>query len=378
MSPRRTLLRRGLGSRPTRAALTVAGVALSTLLVLVLLAARRNLTEAVDRYCAAGPVDLWLTPRGSDNLVRSTGTLPWEVSEAALEVPGVLAADPILRSFVTVEGRQHPGAPHGRVTLLGVGYRLPDGLGGPPGIAEGRPPSRWDEVAVDRAAAHRLGVRVGEPLQVAGLEVRVTGLTSGTNLFATQFLFGDLGSACRAAGLAGRVSFVAVRVVRSEDPVAVAQRIRAALPAVTVLSRQDFAAANRREVAAGLLPLLALIVVLGLAVAAALVALLAQGLVEERRAEVAVLLALGASPTALTRALLSHLARLVTAGGVTGGALTFLFASATDRFLPTVELAIRWHDLLPVAAAFLSAALLAGTAPVARLRGVEPLEAFRS
>ncbi len=374
----RTLLRRGLGSRPIRAALTVAGVALSTLLVLVLLAAHRSLTEAVDRYCAVGQVDLWLAPPGADNLVRSSGTLPWEVSEAAVEVPGVAAADPILRSFVAVEAQERPGAAPSRVTLLGIGYRLPDGLGGPPAMAEGRPPARWDEVALDRAAAHRLSARVGDLLLIAGMEVRLTGLTRGTNLFATQFLFGDLGSACRAAGLAGRVSFVAIRVADSDKPAAVAKRLREALPGVSVLSRPDFAAANRREVAAGLVPLLALIAILGLAVAAALVALLAQGLVEERREEVAVLLALGTPPGALTRALLSHLARLVAAGSAAGGALAFLFARVMDRTLPTVELAIRWHDLLPVAAAFLVAALLAGTVPVARLRRVEPLEAFRS
>ncbi len=315
-----------------------------------------------------------MAPYGTDNLVRSTGVLPWELSEEALEVPGVSAADPILRAFVTAESETGGR----RATLLAIGYRLPDGLGGPPPLREGRLPQRWDEVVLDRAAAARLGTRVGDGLRVGGLAVTVVGLTTGTNLLATQFLFGDLGTACRAAGLLGRVSFVVVRVGPGADREAVRRALLVRLTGTSVLTRDAFVAANLREVSAGLLPLLALLVALGLAVASVLVALLAQGLVEERREDLAVLLALGAAPRRVGAGLLRGVVGLVAAGGAAGAGLAALLSLALDRWAPAVELQPRFDDVAVTLALFLVAGTLGAALPVARLRHVDPLEAFRS
>jgi hypothetical protein len=162
------LLARGLRGRPLRAGLTAFGVALCALLTLVLFSAERSLAVAVRTYPGGAGADLWVAPYGTDNLIRSTGLLPWELSEDALDVPGVAAADPILRAFVTAEP---PGGGR-KATLLAIGYRLPDGLGGPPPLREGRLPQRWDEVVLDRAAADRLNVRIGSPLGSAGSRSR--------------------------------------------------------------------------------------------------------------------------------------------------------------------------------------------------------------
>jgi putative ABC transport system permease protein len=373
-SPLPGLLACGLRGRPGRAALTTLGVTLCALLTVVLFAAHRSLAAAVRTYPGRAGADLWVAPLGTDNLVRSTAVLPWEVSEDALEVGGVAAADPILRAFVTAE----PLGGGRRVTLLAIGYRLPDGLGGPPPLREGRLPRRWDEVVLDRAAADRLGVGVGEGLRVGGLVVTVTGLTTGTNLLATQFLFGDLGTACRAAGLQGRVSFVAVRAEPGADRDALRRALESRLAGTSVLSGEAFVAANLREVSAGLLPLLALLSTLGLAVACVLVALLAQGLVEERREDLAVLLALGASPRRVGVGLLRGIVGLVGAGAAAGAALAVLLALALDRWAPAVELQPRLDDAAVTLALFLAAGALGAAVPVARLRRVDPLEAFRS
>ena len=373
-SPIPGLLERGLRGRPVRAALTALGVTLCALLTVVLFAAHRSLAAAVRTYPGLAGADLWVAPYGTDNLVRSTGVLAWELSEEALEVAGVAAADPILRAFVTAE----PEAGGQRATLLAIGYRLPDGLGGPPPLREGRRPQRWDEVVLDRAAADRLGVGIGSPLRVGGLAVTVTGLTTGTNLLATQFVFGDLGTACRAAGLQGRVSFVAVGAAPGADKDALARALRERLAGTSVLTGGEFVAANLREVSAGLLPLLGLLVTLGLAVAAVLVALLAQGLVEERREDLAVLLALGVSPFRMGAALLRGVAALVATGAVTGATLAALLALALDRWAPAVALQPRVDDALLTLALLVAAGALGAALPVARLRGVDPLEAFRS
>jgi len=373
-SPLPGLLAKGLRGRPARAALTTLGVTLCALLTVVLFAAHRSLDAAVRTYPGQAGADLWVAPYGTDNLIRSTGVLPWELSEEAFDTPGVAAADPILRAFVTAEAEDGGQ----RVTLLAIGYTLPDGLGGPPPLREGRLPQRWDEVVLDRAAADRLGVRLGDELRVGGLVVTVTGLTTGTNLLATQFVFGALGTACRAAGLQGRVSFVAVRAEAGVDRETLRRGLEARLGGTSVLTHEAFVAANRREVSAGLLPVLGLLAALGLAVASVLVALLAQGLVEERREDLAVLLALGAGPRRVGAALLRAVVGLVAVGATAGASLAGLLALALDRWVPAVELRPGLDDAVVTLTLFLLAGALGAAFPVARVRRVDPLEAFRS
>ena len=67
------LIGRALRGRRARTALTVGGVAATTLLVLVLVAAHRSLARGVHAYAGQPGIDLWVAPAGTDNLIRSSG-----------------------------------------------------------------------------------------------------------------------------------------------------------------------------------------------------------------------------------------------------------------------------------------------------------------
>jgi ABC-type lipoprotein release transport system permease subunit len=116
---------------------------------------------------------------------------------------------------------------------------------------------------------------------------------------------------------------------------------------------------------------------MGLVVAAVLVALLLQGLVEDRRGDVAVLRAMGAPAGMLCLVIALHAIALAAAGALAGGALMPLLSSALNRFVPTVELAPRGIDAAAVFLLFVLAGAAGSLGPLARLLSVEPLEAFR-
>lgn len=374
-----------LRGRPARSLLTVAGIAGTTLLVLVLLAAHRSLSAGVNAYAGQPGIDLWVTPPGTDNLIRSSGFLPPSAEEEIRSLPGVAAADPLLRSFVTVSlrgardrsGKEGGSMDDARLTMLAVGYAAPAGLGGPPSIASGRAPRRENEVVLDRAAAHRLGVTPGDTILVNDRATAVSGLSRGTNLLATQFLFGAIDDARSARQLPGRSSFLAVRLASGADPAAVASRMRKRMPGVGVYDRRTFVDNNLREVASGVRPLLALIAALGLAVATVLVLLLVQGVVEDRRADIAVLLALGAGASSIGIGVVGRAALQVLVGGVTGGILAIGLGQVLDRTMPSVELSHTAGGFLLVLALFLVAGSAAAALPVLRVRRIDPLEAFR-
>jgi putative ABC transport system permease protein len=318
---------------------------------------------------------LWVAPRGTDNLIRSSAFLPASWEKGVRAVPGVAAVDPILRAFVVVG---LTGSDPTKISVLTIAHRTPGGLGEPWLLDSGRQVQAADEVVLDRATASRLGVALGTTIDVAGEKLRLVGVSRGTNLLATQLAFADYGRAEEVFGTFGRASFLLVRLAPGAGAGEAGRRIQALLPLASVLTRDQFVANNLREVSAGFVPLIVLITALGLTVATLLVGLLVQGLVEDRRSDLAVLLALGSSANALARSVLVHISSLVLIGATCGVVASRGLGLALDRFVPTIDLVFRVSDVAAVIAIFLAAGLLAAALPVLRLRRIDPLEAFRA
>jgi ABC-type antimicrobial peptide transport system permease subunit len=373
------LLAKSLRGRRIRSWLAVAGVATCTLLVIVIASAYRSVRKAMTDYAGQASVDLWVAPQGSDNMIRGSfiSFIPFGDVDRLREIPGVKAADPIIQGFLPVESLGSEG-PRKRLNLLTVGFRQPDGLGGPPAYAKGRAPRSRDEVALDKAAAHRLGIGVGDAIEFIGRRVVVTGLTTGTNILASQFLFTDLDLAAEGSNAVGRASFVLVQLAPGADRERVVRAIEERSPGVRAFSREEFVESNEREVASGFIPLLALVTFLGVGASALLVGLLILSVVDERRGDIAVLMALGTGANAVGRGVLAQAATLSFRGALIGVALSYGLNAVLEAFLPTIPLRISALDAVLIAGLFIITGSASALAPVVRLSAIDPLEAFRS
>jgi ABC-type antimicrobial peptide transport system permease subunit len=220
-------------------------------------------------------------------------------------------------------------------------------------------------------------VGVADTVWLAGRARVVVGLTSGSNLLLTQFVFGNLQTATTLSGLEGRASFIIVRLAPGSDARAVADTIRERFPETDVFDRRTFLANSRREAGAGYLPLFLVINLIGAAAAALLVSLLIHSLIEERRADLAVLLALGADAGALGRAVIGLAARLVLTGGLLGLVAAGAVSVLLDRYFPVIPLRFEVGAGVAILTLFGAAGILAAVIPVLRLRSIDPLEAFR-
>ena len=373
------LLAKSLRGRRIRSWLAVAGVATCTLLVIVIASAYRSVRTAMTDYAGQPSVDLWVAPKGTDNMIRGSfvSFIPFGDIDVFRAIPGVKAADPIIQGFLPVESLGSDG-PRKRLNLLTVGFRLPDGLGGPPAYVKGRAPRSSDEVALDKAAAYRLRIGVGDAIEFIGSRVVVTGLTTGTNILASQFLFVDIDRAAEGSNAVGRASFVLVKLAPGADRDQVIRAIEERSPGVRAFSRAEFVASNEREVASGFVPLLALVTILGVGASALLVGLLILSVVDERRGDIAVLMALGTGATSVGGGVLAQAAALSFRGALIGVVLSYGLNAALDAVLPTIPLRISALDALLIAGLFMATGSASALAPVARLSAIDPLEAFRS
>lgn len=368
------LISRALAVGAGRRALTAASVAASALLSLVLLGVERSVASGITAYAEQPAVDVWVLPHGQDNLVRLSGLLSREQISAARAVPGVGAVNPILRTFLAVH---HPDAPSGDPGLTALALAMPDpaGPGGPPGWTAGRAPAAPGEIGLDRALAWQLGVGLDGVVVIADRRMRVVGLARDTDLIATRFVFLDLTVAQELASYRGQASFLAIDLPDGAPP-EVLQALAAAAEA-DVVDKHTFVVGNLRELVGGFRTLQRAVTAVGLLASSFLVALLVQGVVEQRRRDVALLLALGASAGPIVGALLGETALLVLAGVGLGGALVGILAWATRSFWPILVLDPSLIDVAGTAAVFVPVAALAALGPVLRLRRVDPAEAFR-
>jgi len=372
------LLVRALHGRPARTFLAVAGIGTSTLLVIVLAAAFRSVSSAMSGYAGQPGIDLWIAPAGADNLIRGSfaAELPESLVDSIRVVPGIAQADPLLKGFLTV---RRPGSrsADSTATLLSIGYRIPDGLGGPLRLAEGSMPVGDREIALDRAAAFRVGVGVGDTVLLGGERVVVAALTRDTNILATQFLFGSIEVVGAGLGTENATSLVVARVDSAGSSILAAKELYERFPDVLVYPRATFVRANEREVLSGFLPFLSLIATLGIGAACVLVGLLVLSVVDERRGEIAVLLAIGARPWPVAQGVVVYVIKLLGLGIGIGVVLAIALAYALDRTLPTIPLKLSMSDALFVAGAFGLAGFVAAVVPIVQLFSIDPLEAFR-
>jgi hypothetical protein len=339
------------------------------MLVLVLLSAYRSVSAAVIQFVEGSRARLWVAPRGTDNLIRSSGFIDIGTLDEIRRMPHIVRVDPILRAFVTARSNGR------RLTLLGIEFRSPDGLGGPAVLVAGTMPKGRGEVALDRSAAHLLDTRLGESISLNGTVVKVAGITTGTNLLATQFVFGDFDSS--VPGLPG-ASFGLIETAAGADIDQAGAEIRRRWPETEVMSSDTFIKNNLREAGSGFLPMLFLISFLGIASSALLVAFLIEGVVEEKRGELAVLLATGATPSAIAAGLAIHAAKLLGIGIVIGALAAHLLSAAIDFIAPVIPLSFSIVDLAIVSGLLAVSGFLAALAPLLRLKDIDPLEAFRS
>lgn len=370
-------VRQAIRIRPWRFVLAALGVSLSALLVLTIAAAYRSATLSITGYIGQPGVDIWVAPRGTDNLVRSSSLLSLDHRDALLRMPGVHAVDPIVVGFLSLKRLPAAGMPDLPITCIGIGYQSPHGLGGPPRIIAGQPPKGFLEITLDRAAAKRLHVVVGDYVTINGHQRKVSGLTDGTNLAISYFLFANFDAAALASGFVDSASFLLVRAQPGSDIPALIRAMRKANPDIEVFSRSTFLENCRREVASGYLPMLTLVYVLGVSAAAALTALLVHALTEEQRSELAVLLALGVPEWRLWFAVGSQGLSLALSGASLGIGLAYVLGLLLDRFYPVFPVSFGLYDAAQLIIIFTLASLVAASSPILNLRGLDPLEAFR-
>jgi putative ABC transport system permease protein len=228
-----------------RSAMTVAGVAFAVTLVFVqvglFLGILGNASVTIERIAA----DLWVTSRNTPNVDFAHG-FPEGYVQRVRSVPGVERADNLLVQFLNLQLPN--GAEEG---MLAYGLEDFRRWGIPWHVVEGDLDDlrRGPYLFLDDSAVRRYGeFAVGEYREIFGQRTKIIGRTREALSFTTSPIgFLDYRLVQRLAGerMAGKTTYVLVRLAPGADREAVRREIARRLPYNDVYTRAEWAERSR-------------------------------------------------------------------------------------------------------------------------------------
>ncbi len=230
-----------------RFAVTLTGIAFSTLLMGIQLGMLLNFLHTTSILVDHAGADLWITAHGIRTVDLAT---PLEERRRfqALKVDGVATAEPYLLGFGF--WKRTDGV---RETVIMIGINPEATMGKPWDLLSGANPRDLllspDGVVVDRLYAEKLSVdSVGQLFEINDHRVRVAGFTSGIRTFTqSPYVFTSLrhARAMAFAQEADPLTYILVRVADGYSPDTVAKELSAHLPGADVLTAEEFSQRSR-------------------------------------------------------------------------------------------------------------------------------------
>ena len=361
--------RRALFQDRHRAGLAAGGVAAALLLVLMLQGIFDGAMHQVTAYLRANPADVIASQRDVRTMHMSVSAMDPATAERVADVDGAAWAEAIRYTttfLVARDGNQ-------QLSYV-IGYDTTTGRGGPQRLSTGRPPGPG-EVLVEAVAADRLGLRVGSPVSVFGAESRVSGLFRGGTTVVNSVAFMPSDEFATRRGPA--VAYILAAGQPGVPPTELRRRIAAALPELTVQTRDEFArqeAALVRDMSADLMRIMS---VIGLLIALAVIGLTLFTLTLAKLREHAIVKALGGRTRRLVGIVLAQAAWSVGNAVVVATVLAVALGRIVEQVNPAITIVLEADSVVRVALGALIVGALGAIAPLRRVVAVDPASAFR-
>ncbi len=362
---------RNLTQNKTGLLMSVGGTGLALTLVLFLAAVYTGATGRITVYIDRAGADVWVSQAGVRTMHMSASALPASVTGEVKAVAGVEDGVPILyaQDMVEAGGNQYIAY------IFGVSSDA--AMGGPWRIVDGTSAIEPGDAIIDHAIAAQAGIGVGDRVTVLGQEMRVAGLTAGTSSLASSVAFVTMEDFARVRGGGDVISFVLVKVAPGESPAAVSSRIAESVGGVTVQTRDEFAAQERRLVGDMSADLINIMNIAGYLTGLAVVVLTVYIATMARRREYGVLKAIGVRNGRLYRVVAAQALLSVGMGFVAGLGLTLLLTLVIPRFDELLVLSLSLAAVLRVALISTLLAVVAALLPARQIAGLEPVAVMR-
>lgn len=350
---------------------TALGIALCTLLMLFLISIYQGVSYGSTEYVRSCNADLWILQKHATNILRSTSILPASYEDDLNKIRGVKSASPVIFILAAVKLNNT------NATLYLAGFDPVTGIGGPPEIIQGRNIRTDDEIVLDKSFAAKYNIKIGDKVPIREDSLKVTGISTGTNMFVIQYAFISIDEAHKIIGFWNIVSCYQVHLIPGFRPEEVKSNIYSSLRKISVLDKETFLKNNIQEMENGIVPLLFIITLISGIVLTAILSLILSISVMEKRKDFAIIKAIG-SPRGFISGIIIQLSILLSLTGLAFALMLFFpMIALVEKISPEVSARTSIIQILFVSLAVIVISLISSILPNQKIRKIYPLEVFK-
>lgn len=243
-------------------------------------------------------------------------------------------------------------------------------------MAAGRAAPDQGEAVIPEVLARMTGLQLGDLVTIAEQNLRVVGLSRETFSMAASITFVHAADLEEILSTIGVVSYILVKATPGIDPAALVTRIEQSVEKVTALPRTAFMRSDYELAMQMGVEVIALMTLIGGALAAIIVAFTAYSHTARLRRELAIIKAIGTRNRAVYLSVLSQAVSITLAGFIVGVVMIELLAWLLPSVLPLVTLSVAGSDVLNTGLAAAAIAIMAALPPAYAVARVDPLSAF--
>ena len=355
-------------NRKTRTTVGILAVALGVASVLVLVGlAHGTLDETADRIKNVGADIIFQAPGSSPFLVLNSGVVDVRYGARLLDVPGIVAAAPVLTGrLMKLKEKQK------LVMIFGVDERTYNQVGAGIRIVEGHGLQEPGDLVVDTVLAAADDIEIGDTLPIMNRDFVVVGICKAG---AGVRIFMRITDMQTATAQPGKASLFFLKVSDDSTVAEAATALEERFEGYQITALEGFSEAMK-ENALGLTEFVSALSIFAAIVSYLVILLAMYTTIIERTREIGILKALGASKAYIIRLVMVESFLICIMGVGTGFAFSLLGRSAILIFFPTlsVDLIPRWFLMSAILG--ISGGLLGAIYPAYRAAKLDPVEAL--
>jgi putative ABC transport system permease protein len=357
---------------PLMLMIAIASAASAFLLIIMFEGIFAGESEQIVAYVRNVKADVWVMQRGVANMHMATSYLPdWKVRQVQ-ELQGVEAVDAILYLNTVVEAGEH------RWFSYVVGLDVPAAYAGPWAMSVGRDQPAVGEVIVPEVFAHMAQLEIGSQLRITDQEFTIVGLSRETFSMANSVIFInkiDMEDIMSSFDIS---SFMLVKTTPGVTPGELVETIEREIDNVHALTAQQFLINDKKMAMQMGTDTIALMTLIGGALAILLVAFTIYSQVARQRRELAVAKALGATNGALYASVVFQAIAITLTSVILATLVAALLMPVLSKLIPAVTMRLTVASVSKIAVAGVFVAITASLMPARQIARLDPVSAFQS
>jgi len=363
---------KSLLAEPVALLVSIAAAGSAFLLVMFFEAVYEGEAEQVVAYVKNADADIWVMQRGVANMHMATSYLTdWKLDQIE-ELPGVAAVEGILYLNTVIESGDR------QWFAYIIGLDVPSAQGGPWAMATGRAEPGPGEAVVPAVFADMAELNLGDPVRITDRDFTIVGFSEGTFSLGNSVIFVTKTDLEDVMTSLDSVSYGLVKADPGVNSIELATAIEEAVDKVHALPADEFVINDQRMAVQMGVETVALMTLIGGALAVLLVAFTIYTLVARQRRELAVAKALGVTNahlymSASVQATIVAISSVIVAAVLATGAVPLAMA-----LIPAVTLKLTIAAVARIALVGIAVALLASIISARQIARVDPLSAFQA